>query len=289
MKRVWVVAALAIVAAVVAAPPVTGAQSFRMRTFTFVDRSRTADLRSGKRIARTLATVVRIPTAPGPHPLVVFAHGFGLTPATYDNLLDAWARAGYVVAAPAFPLERANAPGGPDESDLVNEPRDISFVVDRLLALDSTAHDSLTGTIDRSRIAVAGHSDGAVAALAAAYDRRFRDPRFRAAIVLSGAMLGGMRSFSVKGPPLLAVQGTADTINAPATTAGYFALAHRPKFLLWLLGASHRPPYTTEEPQLGIVERATIDFLGHYLRGAPLAEFVSAARRPGITRLVADP
>ena len=281
--------ALAFVVAVVAAPPVTGAQSFRVRTFTFVDRSRTARLRDGETAARTLVTVVRIPAAPGRHPLVVFAHGFALMPGTYAELLDAWARAGYVVAAPAFPLERANAPGGPDESDLVNEPRDISFVVDRLLALDRAAHDPLTGAIDRSRIAVAGHSDGAVAALAAAYDPRFRDARFRAAIVLSGAMLGGMRSFSTKGPPLLAVQGTDDPINSPATTAGYFALAHRPKFLLWLLGASHRPPYTTEQPQLGIVELATIDFLGRYLRGEPLGPFVRAARRRGLTRLVADP
>ena len=289
MRRVWALAALAFVAVVVAAPPVTGAQSFRVRTFTFVDRSRTAPLRDGQRVARTLATVVRIPSAPGRHPLVVFAHGFGLLPGTYANLLDAWARAGYVVAAPAFPLERANAPGGPDESDLINEPRDISFVVDRLLALDTTAHGALTGAIDRSRIAVAGHSDGAVAALAAAYDPRFRDARFRAAIVLSGAMLGGMTSFSLHGPPLLAIQGTADPINPPATTSGYFARAHRPKFLLWLLGASHRPPYTTEQPQLGIVERATIGFLAHYLRGEPLGAFATAARRPGLTRLVADP
>jgi pimeloyl-ACP methyl ester carboxylesterase len=119
----------------------------------------------------------------------------------------------------------------------------------------------LYGKIDSSHVAVAGHSDGAVTALAVAYDSRFRDRRVGAAIVLSGAALPGMGAFPRRGPPLLAVQGTADPINAPATSAAFFRLAGRPKFLLWLLGASHLPPYTDQEPQLGIVEQATIAFL----------------------------
>ena len=85
------------------------------------------------------------------------------------------------------------------------------------------------------------------------------------------------------------MQGTADTINAPATTADFFRLARRPKFLLWLIGASHRPPYTDQEPQLGIVERATVAFLDHYLKGRPLRALDKAANRPGLTRLGADP
>ena len=50
--------------------------------------------------------------APGPFPLVIFGHGFAVTPGPYASLLEAWARAGYVVAAPIFPLGNANAPGG---------------------------------------------------------------------------------------------------------------------------------------------------------------------------------
>lgn len=232
---------------------------------------------------RTLVTVVRYPTASGRHPLVVFAHGFALTPAAYSLLLRAWAEAGFVVAAPVFPLENAHAPGGPTESDLVNEPRDISVVIDRLLG-GSLAHD-----IDPARIAVAGHSDGAEAALAAAYDGRFRDRRIRAAIVMSGAALPGMGSFPRGGPALLAMQGTADPINAPSNTDAYFRHAVRPKFLLWLLGASHRPPYTDEEPELGIVERSTIAFLDTYLEGRPVRTFEAATRSAGLTRLDAEP
>jgi len=263
--------------------------SVRIRVFEFVDRSRTIRLPGGRTVPRPLETVVRYPSKGGRYPLIVFGHGFALTPATYAPLLQAWATAGYVVAAPVFPLGNANAPGGPTEADLVNQPRDMSFVITSLLTLDRRPGGVLAGKIDPSRIAVAGHSDGAVTALATAYDSRYRDRRVRAAMVLSGAMLAGMDGFPLRGPPLLAMQGTADPINAPATTATYFGLARRPKFLVWLLGASHRPPYTYQQPELGIVERVTIAFLDHYFRDRPLSALLAAARRPGLAQVVADP
>lgn len=275
-------ARLLLAAVCVVVAPASARAHVHVRTFDFVDRSRTVVLRDGRRVPRTLETVVRYPSGGATHPLVVFAHGFALTPATYSALLDAWAAAGYVVAAPVFPLTSANAAGGPNEADLVNQPRDVSFVITRLLALSG-------GEIDPARIAVAGQSDGGVTALAVAYDRRYRDRRIRAAVIMSGAMLPGMGAFPRRGPPLLAVQGTADTLNSPATTSYYFGLAARPKFLLWLLGASHLPPYTDQQPQLRIVERATIAFLGHYLDGSPIDAFDRAARAPGLTRLVAEP
>jgi poly(3-hydroxybutyrate) depolymerase len=245
-------------------------------------------LADGRDVARTLATVVWWPASRGPRPLLVFAHGFALTPADYAPLLRAIASAGYVVAAPIFPLTNTHALGGPNEADLVNQPRDVSFVITKLLALNGSS-GRLHGAIDRSRIAVAGQSDGGITALAVAYDARSRDRRVGAAIIMSGARPAGFGSFPRNGPPLLAMQGTADPLNAPATTAAYFASAYRPKFLVWLLGASHRPPYTDEQPQLGIVERSAVAFLDHYLEGRPLAAFRRAARRPGLTQLVADP
>jgi hypothetical protein len=58
-------------------------------------------------------------------------------------------------------------------------------------------------------------------------------------------------------------------------------------FLVWLVDSSHRPPYTAEQPQFGIVERSVVAFLDHYLDRLSLVAFERAARR--LTRLVADP
>ena len=273
---------------------------------TFVDRSRTVSYPGRPPQARALTTVVRYPIpgpaarvdvrnatpdrAAGPFPLVVFGHGFAVTPATYYRLLRAWAQAGYVVAAPVFPLEQAHAPGGPDESDLVNQPRDMSVVISGMLATSSDRHALLDGIVDPSAIAVSGQSDGGETALAVAYDRSFRDPRVRAAVILSGAQIPGGGALE-PGPPLLAAQGTADTINNPRNTDAVFAAAKRPKYLLRLIGAPHLPPYTNEQPQLTIVERVSIAFLGRYLKGAPalINRMERAGNRPGVASLLAQP
>jgi fermentation-respiration switch protein FrsA (DUF1100 family) len=222
----------------------------------------------------------------------VFGHGFAVTPQPYAALLTAWARAGYVVAAPVFPLENADAPGGPNETDLVNQPRDMSFVITQLLRA-SAGSGPLRGRIDPREVAVTGQSDGGETALAVAYDHRFLDPRVDAAVILSGARIPAIGTFTFPTPsaPLLATQGTADTINPPSFTHDFYDAAPAPKFLLNLLGAPHLPPYTDEQPQLGIVERVTINFLDHYLKRTPgaLAAMRLAASQPGLASLDAAP
>jgi predicted dienelactone hydrolase len=272
-----------------ASSPANADTRIDVRVFPFVDHTRTILLPDGRRVPRPVTTVVRYPSSGGPYPLIVFGHGFTLAPGTYSALLRAWALAGYIVAAPVFPLGNARAPGGPTEADLPNQPGDMSFVITRLLELDRQTGDPLYHRIDPHRIAVAGHSDGGVTALAAAYDRRYRDPRIRAAVILSGARPTGMQAFPSHGPPLLAVQGTADPINDAKYTEAFFRLAPRPKFLELLLGASHLPPYTTEQPQLGIVERVTIAFLDHYLENAPLGALLAAGNRPGLATFTRAP
>jgi predicted dienelactone hydrolase len=231
--------------------------------------------------------------AAGPFPLIIFGHGFDVTPKLYRRLLRSWARAGFIVAAPVFPLENADAPGGPDESDLTNQPADMRFVISGLLAASSASAGPLSGLVDPASIAVTGQSDGGDTALAVAYDGRFRDPRVRAAVILSGAEIPAMGSFTFEpgSPPLLATQGTADTVNPPALTTTFFHSAQRPKYMLSLLGAEHLPPYSAQQPQLGIVERVTIAFLNGYLKHSSKERIrlASLGSVPGVASLVAEP
>ncbi len=255
------------------------------RVEALVDRSRRIRLPGGRLVARPLTTIVRYPAlgqasatdrrnapadrAAGPFGLVVFGHGFAVTPRPYAPLLHAWAQAGFIVAAPVFPRSSAGAPGGPDEADIVNQPRDLRFVISQLLGASASPRSALRGMVDPREIAVSGHSDGGETALAAAFAPGFRDRRVRAALILSGAVLPRIEPFTFPrpSPALLATQGTADTTNRPQNTYRFFALAPRPKFLLRLLGAGHLPPYTTEQPQLDVIERTSIAFLQRYLDG----------------------
>jgi len=280
-----------------------------LRVMRFVDSGRMIRLKHGHSEPRTLVTVLRYPalgapgatdipdampaSADGPYPLIVFAHGFAVTPKSYARLLQSWARAGYVVAAPVFPRTSAGAPGGPDEADVVNQPGDVTFVISSLLSLSRGRAGPLADLIDPDQIAVAGHSDGAETALAVAYSRRLRDPRVAAAVILAGAEMTGIGgySFTAGGPALLAAQGTADSFNEPRYTEAYFAQARRPKFLLRLLGAGHLPPFGYQQPQLSIVERVTIAFLDRYLKHevAALQRLSSFGDVPGAAQLIAEP
>jgi len=109
--------------------------------------------------------------------MVVFAHGYDVTPDTYAALLDAWVRAGFVVVAPFFPDESASEVasqrGANTEGDLPNEAGDLTFVTRSVLqasANETTGCPIVSGLVEPSEIALAGHSDGAEVVGMLAYD-----------------------------------------------------------------------------------------------------------------------
>lgn len=289
--------------------PPPSAFAVGLRVLTLTDTSRSVTMADGTSGPRTLVTDVRYPaqgavgsndlrnapaaSAYGPYPLIVFGHGFAVTPGLYSHLLQAWARAGYVVAAPAFPLENADAAGGPNEADLVNQPQDMSFVISSMLSASASGAGPFAGLIDPAKVAVSGQSDGGDTALAVAYDHRYSDSRVDAAVILSGAEIPAEGSFNFPAgtPPLLATQGTADTVNWPSLTNTFFEAAQRPKYLLSLIGAEHLPPYTVPSPQLHIVEGVSLAFLDGYLKRKPgaLERMSAIGQVPGTATLTSEP
>lgn len=284
-----------------------GTYTIKEVTLHLVDHSRSIRFPGHRRQARPVTTEVFYPIAASDpdtelgvsqpaatgagesFPLVVFGHGFNVTPATYSALLHDWVRAGYVVAAPVFPLGNHDAPGGANEADLVNQPSDMSFVITELLRRTRRPRGVLSGRIDAREIAVAGQSDGGSTALAVAYNRYFADHRVRAAIILSGARIPGLGGYvlGASGPTVLAVQGTADPLNAPASTYHYFDQLRPPKFLLRLWGAGHLSPYTTDTTRRMIVTRVSIAFMDRYLKRLPEAahEMAAAGNVRGVATL----
>ncbi|NNN00806.1 MAG: hypothetical protein HKL86_03115 [Acidimicrobiaceae bacterium] len=255
---------------------------------------------SGSLAARSLFTVVRYPSSgsgplrsKGPFPLVIFSQGYGVAPESYVHLLNSWAAAGYVVADPAYPFTSPNSPGGLVRSDIVHHPNDLSAVITTLLTESASSSGVLSGLIDPSRIAVIGHSDGGDVALAAVANDCCRDPRIKAAILLSGAELAWFpgKYFTTPGVPLLVVQGSIDyNLNPVPCSVALYNEAPRPKYYLSMIGQTHFSAYLPPGRALNVVTRVTIDFLNGYLRhsATSLASMISAGSVPGLAAITAQ-
>ncbi len=246
-------------------------------TLALVDRNRPTV--SGDRTisnSRSLTTRVWYPSEGGPWPLVVFAHGFEVGPDPYVPLLKTWAAAGYVVAAPEFPLTDAEVAGSDlDEADIDNQPADMAFVFARLL--DPTG--ALSGYVDPSRLGVAGHSDGAQTALATAANRPVP---LSALIVMAGAPVG---SGPGGNPPILVAHGDEDSIDPFEKGREVYDEATSPRFLLTLLGGEHLPPFTQGSQYQDVVDKTTIDFLDTFLGHPTSGAALLGDGRPGLATI----
>lgn len=263
------------------------AHAVGLHTETLVDHSRPTAAAGDEpeKDSRTLPTSIYYPavgaaddtaaaedatpaTDGGPYPLIVFGHGLAANPGVYQHLLERWASAGFVVAAPAFPLSNSNAPGGPTAGDVASQPGDMSFVLDEVLAQSKRADGLLAGLVDPARIGAAGHSYGAVTTVGLVGHPCCTDTRVKAAVVMAGAMapMGPGEYDLTKAPPLLVVHGTDDKLIGYDEGAAIFNAARGPKALVTIDGGDHMAAAggigATVDP---VVADATVDFFRGYL------------------------
>lgn len=202
-------------------------------------------------------------------PVIVFAHGFGQSMASYDPLVDFWAANGFVVLQPTFldSLSLGVTPADPRYPEIWRiRVRDVVRVLDELDVL-LEAVPGLSARVDRDRIAVAGHSWGGqtVGMLLGArvLDADGRpgpdesDARVKAGVLLATTGIGGdeltpfaRENFSFMNPdfdglrtPTLVVAGDHDqsllSSRGPDWFTDVYRLSPGARSLLTVFGAEH--------------------------------------------------
>jgi dienelactone hydrolase len=158
---------------------------------------------------------------------IPFSHGANSSGLLYDGVIGPLASAGYVVAAPTHPDSETNPNRAKFDQAAVQLARltDMRMLIDQIQGLEE-AIPAIRGEVDRTRIAAAGHSYGALIAqqLSGAAVRRpgspdnldFSDPRVRATLAISppGPVPGFLDAAIWDGlkTPLMVTTGTKDTL-----------------------------------------------------------------------------
>jgi predicted dienelactone hydrolase len=238
-------------------------------------------------------------------PIIVFSHGFGWSLDGYGPVVDFWAAHGFVVIQPTHLDSRTlNLPPDDPRTPLIWRFRveDMKRILDHLDLIEASV-PGLSGRLDRSRIAAAGHSWGGQTASmllgARVLDANgepgedMSDSRIRAGVLLATTGKGGADlspfaaehfpfmnpSFADMSTPTLVVAGDHDQSRLSTRGPDWFTdpyfLSPGNKSLLTLFGAEHSlggiPGYnvtetTDENPErVALIQRLTWAYLRNAL------------------------
>ena len=223
---------------------VTGPHAVAFERSTLNDKSRVTPPNGDFKGAdgRELELFIWSPETPltKPQPLVIYSHGFMSNGNGGEYLGKYLASHGYTVAAATYPLTNYSAPGGANPEDVVNQPADISFVIDALLARNADADDALFQKIDPSRIAAVGMSMGGMTSEMVAYHPQIGDDRIAAAVSIAGpAYMFSKRFFDHRKIPFMMVASPQDALINYQENAANILSKIDGAVLVTVDGASH--------------------------------------------------
>lgn len=252
------------------------------------------------------------PTGPAPaagFPVVIFSHGFSGCNTQSVFLMEALAKAGYLMVAPNHadahcgsalrngagwrPEEPFQRTGAWSEATYRDRRADIEAILDEVLSAKS-----FQGVpVDAGRVGIAGHSLGGYTALAMAGAwASWKDPRIKAVLALSpfnspfvaNGELGHMNV------PVLYQGGTLDLGISPTVRRpnGAYDRSSAPKYYVEFRGAGHLA-WTDLNPRFhGIINRYSVAFFNRYLKegsgGEGLAALFESERPREISLLRSD-
>ncbi|WP_243058862.1 hypothetical protein [Nocardioides sp. SR21] len=184
--------------------------------------------------------------------LVVAGHGSGGDGPSAARLHTYLVQQGYVVAAPTF------ASG----YDFGGYTEDVSRTITKVKRSSRTGGGVLAGRVkDKAEVGYIGTSMGGILGLALV-DRDGRDKRIGAVVSKAGTAMGG--SFQgAGGPPLLMINGNADTVISYDDARQSYRRVARPKGFITLDRVGH-DLNTGGDP---ILVESSAGFFDRYLRG----------------------
>lgn len=182
--------------------------------FSVKDDQRTYAITEGATpIPRRLEATLWYPVGAPAGPLIVYSHGFLSSRTEGVYVTRALAQCGYVVVAADYPRSRMGAEGGSRLDDVVNQPGDVSLLIDQLLAFNQTFGHSLEKKIDPLRIGVMGVSLGGLTSALVTFHPKLHDTRIKAAVSIAApAELLGPAFFATRDVPYLLIYGDNDSV-----------------------------------------------------------------------------
>ena len=222
--------------------------------------------------------------AAGHFPLIVFGHGYAITPGAVRGSAPRLGESRLRRRRARVPARERERARRAERVRPPNQPADMRFVIARLLAASNGAHRPLHGLIDgaasRSRaIPTVPRRPCSWPTTRATVTRGSRSrPPLRRAAAPGGIAFGGpaRRCWPRRERPTRSTRPRSRTPSSPSRRARNSSSD--------CSAPSTFPPYTGEQPQLSVVERVSIAFLDHYLKGAPLSPCSRQARSPELRR-----
>ena len=237
------------------------------------------------------------PIAEGRHPVVVFTHGYTGTFTDYTFLFEDLASRGYVVVSVDHTYEATaiDCPDGRFAKSLLGSHwdntwrtdrqtldfavsvrlDDLKFVVNQLERMNRDSGSPFAGKLDTTRMAIAGHSLGGMAALPAV----LQDPRFKAVVLMDG--WPDTLTAPIETPALILAAGHEQWSEAEREL---WASLHGPRLAVNLKGAEHLTPTDLvwlakggiktgamgTDKTIAAIRSYIAAFLDSYLRGKPV-------------------